>query len=720
MFKKLGVQTKLTFGCVLVVLVTLLCTSAINVWSSKNGYMEKSHELLQGVSNTLINTLQTKNELTAKALQSELNVFDLQFSLKGFPVINPLYESEVTLQNGEQAGESVTLPGLKLGNTFLNEDNSLVDTVSDTVGDDVSVLLQNDNQFVRIATTLQDQSDTRNTGGVLPADHAAAQKLAAGESYTGTVRVMGQLFLAAYQPLFDLRGEEVVGALEVVRPLLTPALAQTLGRLNVNGQGHSLAVAPSGRVLLSPGKQQEEHWTHTPLATEDGENADQVRSYTQKGQERFAAVNYFAPWDMYVVTTVGADALSQGINSQVWSAAGISAAPSLALALVVIWLISRQIMHPMKRLAARSEQIVRGEQDVTFDDSANDVIGQTARSLEAMLRQLNNRMAFAQALLEGISLPYVVVDRDNRITAVNEAALNIIERPGEPADFHGAEVEDFLGLDPRAIFVTRQALDTDQFTEKDVVVAGLGSGSRIHLRVSANPIYDAQGELIGCFALWVDMSSERAHEQRMGQLAETTQDQAVSGDAVVQQSLAAMQEVHGYATRLQQDTSELEEAVTAINDVIHLISGVANQTNLLALNAAVEAARAGQAGRGFAVVAEEVRHLAVKTQQATKDVETRIEAIQAKSHSTAATTAEAVQAASRGNRLASEAGEVMHNLVAAVQQSAQEVRHTGAQGTTETYARQCSLSLPVRRASESPGADTSAQQAQRWRARIAV
>lgn len=139
--------------------------------------------------------------------------------------------------------------------------------------------------------------------------------------------------------------------------------------------------------------------------------------------------------------------------------------------------------------------------------------------------------------------------------------------------------------------------------------------------------------------------ANEAAAKRASQRAEQARAAAQNGVTVVRRSVDAM--------------NEMAEMSQRISEITSLINEIAFQTNLLALNASVEAARAGEAGKGFAVVAQEVRALAQRSANASKDIGAIIKQSDDKVKS--------------GVTLVSETGKVLNGIVEAIDSMGQQL-----------------------------------------------
>jgi methyl-accepting chemotaxis protein len=341
------------------------------------------------------------------------------------------------------------------------------------------------------------------------------------------------------------------------------------------------------------------------------------------------------------------------------------AAISLLIGLGISLLIANQVATPVRVLRDATVQLgagnfQAGETLAAF--KSKDEIGELIGAFN-VARETFLRAARIQTALENTASVVVMADLAGKVIHANQAAQRYFrEQEGEVRaklpEFQAAEIAN---TNVASFFADAEAMQEKLGELSESYHERVRFGSRT-VDITANPVLNEAGGRLGTVVEWADVTdqlkveaeivegvtsikaatvqltagsqdlSARTEEQvasleemaaSIRELSVTVKQNADNAQQANQLALAARSAAEGggeVATSAVTAMGEIEQSSQRIAEIVGLIDEIAFQTNLLALNAAVEAARAGDAGRGFAVVAAEVRSLAQRSSQASKEI----------------------------------------------------------------------------------------------------
>ncbi|MCC7364382.1 MAG: methyl-accepting chemotaxis protein [Dehalococcoidia bacterium] len=305
-----------------------------------------------------------------------------------------------------------------------------------------------------------------------------------------------------------------------------------------------------------------------------------------------------------------------------------------------------------------------------IDRFSKDEVGRASSSINGMLDRLVSAIASYNAMRGGLA--GLVRQIQDSSGAIATGADQLRESSDQMAAATG-QIAVAINEVTRSS-VTLSGLSQESAREIEKLAAGSeeGAASAQENASSAGKSREEASQMGDRITLVAKASEDVAN------VAEQSRVAAVTGGEAVAQAVTSMEAIAQAVGRASQTVNQLGEYGQQIGDIVKAIDEIAAQTNLLALNAAIEAARAGEQGRGFAVVAENVRSLAERSSDATKEIAALIGKVQDGTREAVDAMAAGVEDVRKGREITGQAGDSLRAIMESVGDAARQMQRIAA------------------------------------------
>jgi len=331
-------------------------------------------------------------------------------------------------------------------------------------------------------------------------------------------------------------------------------------------------------------------------------------------------------------------------------------------------------------------------------------VGFSMQKTEQKIAQLRNQIIVSMLLMLAISsltILYVVSRAVRPLLTLTDAAHRISR--GNLDETIAVESADEIGALAEAFNVMTTVIVRDLKEE-------IGRSGRLLASVK-QAVIQLSGAAHGMMAISAQQSSGAAQQAcAVREVTTTSEEIAVSAKLIsanarsvegvaedtalncnhgrgdVVNAIEGMALVRSQVESIAKSMLQLGENSQKIGGIVEIIDEISDQTNLLALNAAIEAAGAGEAGKRFAVVAKEVKRLADRTVEATRQIKGLIGEIQRATNNTIMVTEEGTKAVDTASGLVDKVKISFSSIIGSVQETSRTAKQITLSTQQQTSA----------------------------------
>lgn len=589
--------------CIVGTVASMLLISGIYLYSiSKSTLHSLGKQFISSIMVELEDAITLQNDITQEKLNADLVVMEKDIKALGSLFINEDETLTTTIINQTtKQKEEVTIPELQLGDglsgTTVNNNFTLVDEIQKTLGGTATIFQVLPKKLLRVSTNVLKLDGNRAVGTYIPDDSPVYKTVMKGETYRGKAFVVNNWYVTAYKPIKDSKGT-IVAVIYVGREMMTPELKKVVEKVSYDGHGETNIALTNGEYVYTKSHQVKgDNFNELPYGKALLDSGENFLFFEKEGQKYLGYKRYYEPWDWHITFLLPEKDMYLGADQKILFATLAIIIGGGLTAIILFSFLIRILLKPLNNLSRITKQIADGDLNARSTYDSDDAIGETVKSVNAMVGELKNKLGFSQGVLNGIPTPCGIVGADFKMLWANEQICTMLEKSKAPSEYMGIPSGQFFWNDPQRMTLSDKAIkEKNRMNHEMEYVAP--SGRKYYVDITTTPFFDHDGNILGSISFWYDLTKTKDNEQRVIAQNERITETANAANLIADQ-------VSNAASQLAEQISEASQTSSMQSDRVNESATAIEEMNATTLEVAQNAGEAAEKAEEAQKMAEQ-------------------------------------------------------------------------------------------------------------------